>query len=194
MLLRLFVTAVVVFGVQAAFGADLGAPRLSGSLTADKFFDPARLLTTGGLKYEARENFSLEPEVGLGYEKREQELASGYAEVVHKLHARAGGKLNLSDGLFYLSAAAKLPLYTYGLADRNGGDLSYQPPLMRQDYDLFRRPGSNVGWSSEAGFHLGGRTEFNLFYDQTPLTGFQGGSRTDQTEERFGTRIIFRFK
>lgn len=193
-MLRTFATAGILLAALPVCAADLGAPRLSDSTAVEKFFDPDRLLTTGGVKYEASETFSLEPEVGLGYERRGKEVSSGYDEVVHKLHARAGGRLNLSNAL-YFSAAAKLPVYTYQFTERRtGGDLSFQAPLTRQDYDLFRRPGENVGWSSEAGVRLGGRTELNVFYEQTPSAGFQGGSRFGQTEERFGTHLIFRFK
>ncbi len=186
--LGFFIIAALAFAFGAAYAADLGTPRLSDNLAAQRLFDSDRLLTTGGVKFEASPHFTLEPEVGVGHEKREQEL-TGYEEMVHKVHARAGGKLSLSDVL-YLSAAAKLPVYTYGLADQGvGGE---RPLASRQEYDLLRRPGERLGWSSEAGVRLGGGTELNLFYDQTP---FQGGSLSGQTtEERFGTRLIIRFK
>jgi hypothetical protein len=188
------VAAVLLLATAPAMAADLGTPQLSEPLGARNFFDPERLLTTGGVKYEAVRSFSLEPEVGVGHEKREQEITGGYEEVVHKVHARAGGKLSLTNVL-YFSAAAKLPVYTYELANRRlGSDLSFQAPLSRQDYDLVRRPGMNMGWSSEAGFRLGGGTELTIFYDQTPFAGVQGGSRPDSTEERFGTRFILHFR
>jgi hypothetical protein len=193
MSMLVYVMAVIVFFAPAALAANLGTPRLSDNMTTSKFFDPDRLLTTGGLKYEASGNFSLEPEVGLGYVKREQGLSGGYEDTTQKVHARAGGRLNLTDTL-HMSAAAKLPVYTYEQAGRIGGDLSFQAPLTRQDYDLLRHPGGNVGWGGEAGIRLGGQTEFNLFYDVTPLSGYQGGTHFEQTEERFGTRFIFRFK
>ena len=192
-------SALPTFMVEANYefehnAADLGTPRLSDSLAQSKFFDPDRFLTTGGVKYEASPSFSLEPEVGLGYERLGKELGSGYDEVVHKVLARAGGRLNLASTI-YFSASAKLPVYTYQLEDRRiGGDLSFMAPVTHNDYDLLRRPGGNLGWSSEAGIRLGGQTELNIFYDQTPFTGFVGGSPYGQTEERFGTRFMFHFK
>ena len=193
-LLRRFVVGIVLLAAQPLFATDLGTPRLSDSPATYKFFDPDRLLTTGGVKYEASPSFSLEPEVGLGYERLGKELGSGYDEVVHKVLARAGGRLNLASTI-YFSASAKLPVYTYQLEDRRiGGDLSFMAPVTHNDYDLLRRPGGNLGWSSEAGIRLGGQTELNIFYDQTPFTGFVGGSPYGQTEERFGTRFMFHFK
>ena len=193
-LLHRFIFGIVLLAAHPLFAADLGTPRLSDSLLPYKFFDPDRLLTTGGVKYEASPSFSLEPEVGLGYVRRGKEVSSGYDEVAHKVHALAGGRLNLANTVHF-SAAAKLPVYTYQLSDRRiGSDLSFQTPLTRNDYDLFRRPVENLGWCSEAGIRLGGQTELNIFYDLTPLTGFAGGSPFGKTEERFGTRFIFRFK
>lgn len=193
-LLRRLVAGLVLLTAQPLFAADLGTPRLSDSLPTYRFFDPDRFLTTGGMKYEASRSFTLEPEVGFGYERWEKVASSGYDEVVHKVHARAGGRLNLASNV-YLSAAAKLPVYTYQHEDRRiGGDLSFQTQLSHNDYDLFRHPGENLGWSTEAGIRLGGLTELNIFYDMTPFTGFAGGSPFGQMDERFGTRFIFRFK
>jgi hypothetical protein len=193
-LLRWVVAGIMLFTTQPLFAADLGTPRLSDSLPTSQFFDPDRFLTNGGMKYEASQSFSLEPEVGLGYERREKVVSGGYDEVVHKVHARAGGRLNLASNV-YFSAAAKLPVYTYQLEDRSiVGDFSLQAPLSHNDYDLFHHPGESLGWSTEAGIRLGGLTELNLFYDKTPYIEFAGGSPLGQTDERFGTRLIFRFK
>jgi hypothetical protein len=157
------------------------------------YFEPYRYLSTGGLKYEAAPSFTLEPQVGVGYEKLEMEIGSGFGEVFHKVHAQAGGRLEL-PGMLYLSAAAKLPVYTYEMTGRRSGeDISLQSPTSRYEYDLFRNPMTNLSWTGEVGIRLGLRTNLNLFYDQTQFGGFQGGSRFDRMEEKFGTRIIFRF-
>jgi len=176
-----------------AHGAGLETPRLSDALATQKYFDPDRLLSTGGLKYEAGPSFTLEPQVGVGYQKLEMEIGGGFGEVYHKVHAQAGGRLDL-PGMLYLSAAAKLPVYTYETTERSiGGDISFQSPTTRYDYDLFRSPLRNLSWTGEMGIRLGLMTNLNIFYDQTQFGSFQGGSRFDRTEEKFGTRIIFRF-
>jgi len=96
--------------------------------------------------------------------------------------------------MLYLSAAAKLPVYTYETTERRtGGDISFQSPIDRYDYDLFRSPLRNLSWTGEVGIRLGLMTNLNIFYDQTQFGSFQGGSRFDRMEEKIGTRIIFRF-
>jgi hypothetical protein len=176
-----------------AHGAGLETPSLSDDLATQKYFDPARFLSTGGLKYEAAPSFTLEPQVGVGYEKLEMEIGSGFGEVFHKVHAQAGGRLDL-PGMLYLSAAAKLPVYTYEMTGRHiGGDDSFQNTIGRYNYDLFSHSGKSLSWTGEVGIRLGLGTDLNIFYDQTQLDSFQGGNRFDRMEERFGTRIIFRF-
>ena len=176
-----------------AHGAGLETPRLSDALTTQKYFDPDRFLSTGGLKYEAGPSLTLEPQVGVGYEKLEMEIGGGFGEVFHKVHAQAGGKLDL-PGMLYFSAAAKLPVYTYETTERRlGGDISFQSPAARYDYDLFRGPLRNLSWTGEVGIRLDSMTNLNIFYDQTQFGSFQGGSRFDRMEEKFGTRIIFHF-
>jgi hypothetical protein len=182
-----------LLAVGVAHGAGLETPRLSDDLTTQKYFDPDRLLTAAGLKYEATPVLTLLPQFGLGHDMREQETGRGHDEVVHKFNVRAGGEIELSS-MLYLSAAAKLPVYTYETTERRlGGDISFQSPAARYDYDLFRRPLRNLSWTGEVGIRLDSMTDLNLFYDQTQFGSFQGGSRFDRMEEKFGTRIIFRF-
>jgi hypothetical protein len=183
----------LVFLARFACGADLGTPRLSDSIATPKYFDPDRFLTSGGLKYEAVPSFTLEPQLGVGYEKLEMETGSGSGEVFHKLHAEAGGRLNL-PGMLYLSAAAKIPVYTYEMSGRrSAGDDSFQYTSGRQSYDLFSRSRESLSWTGEVGIHLGIGTDLNIFYDQTPFSDPLGGSRSGQMEEKFGTRLIFHF-
>jgi len=184
----------LVFLVPVAYGADLGTPRLSDSIESRKYFDPDRYLSSGGLKYEPAPSFTLEPQVGVGYEKLEMETGSGFGEVFHKVHAQAGGRFDLSR-MLYFSAAAKLPVYTYEMTGRRGGgDDSFQYTVGRQSYDLFNRSAESLSWTGEVGIRLAPGTDLNLFYDQTPFAGSLGGSRSGQMEEKFGTRFIFHFR
>jgi hypothetical protein len=184
----------VVFLAPFACGADLGTPRLSDSIATQRYFDPDRFLTSGGLKYEAAPFFNLEPQLGAGYEKLELETGSGSGEVFHKLHAEAGGRLNL-PGMLYFSAAAKIPVYTYEMTGRrSAGDDSFQYTAGRQSYDLFSLSREGLSWTGEVGIRLGLGADLNIFYDQTPFSGSLGGSRPGQMEEKFGTRIIFHFR
>jgi hypothetical protein len=190
---RLCTLMALVFLVRVVYGADLGTPRLSDSITTQKYFDPDRFLSTGGLKYEAGSSFTLAPQVGVGYEKLEMEIGSGFGEVFHKVHAQAGGRFDL-PGMLYFSAAAKLPVYTYEMTGRRiGGDDSFQYTIGRNNYDLFSHSRENLSWTGEVGIRLSPGANLNIFYDKTPFSGSLGGSRFDQMEEKFGTRIIFRF-
>ena len=191
---RPLIACLVMLATATATAADLGTPRLTDGLAPQKYFDPDRYLTGGGVKYTSAKDVTLEPQVGFGYGSWEREAGSGFDEVIRKVHAQAGGRVDLS-GKVYVSAAAKMPVYTYQLTERRlGGDLSYQAPVTRHDYDLFRRPGGNLTWTGEMGIRLGGGADLNVFYDLTPFTNYQGGNSFGQTEERFGTRIIFRFR
>jgi hypothetical protein len=183
----------ILLAARVGYGAGLETPRLSDDMAAQKYFDPDRFLSTGGLKYEAGHSFTLEPQVGVGYEKLKMEIGSGYEEVFHKVHAQAGGRLDL-PGMLHFSAAAKLPVYTYEMTGlRSGVDNSFQNTVGRYNYDLFSNSTKSLSWTGEVGIRLGLGTDLNIFYDQTRFDSFQGGNRFDRMEEKFGTRIIFRF-
>jgi hypothetical protein len=191
MKIRSFITMMaIIMSAATAFAADLGTPRLSESLSTRKFFDPDRLLTTGGVKYEGVEGFTIEPLVGVGYTAREREIRGGLDEAIHKVHAQAGGKIDLAKTL-YLSAAAKIPVYTYGLTDSRTGFGAPQGAQSRHEYDFTRLSPSTLSWTGEMGIHLGLGADLTIYYDQDLLKGYQPGLTQ---EERFGTRIIFRFK
>jgi hypothetical protein len=184
-------TAIFLLAASAVFAADLGTPRLSESLSTRKFFDPDRLLITGGVKYEGVEGFTIEPLVGLGYTARERELKVGVDEAIHKVNAQAGGKIDFAKAL-YLSAAAKIPVYTYELTDSRTGFGAPQGAQSRHELDFTRLSPSTLSWTGEMGIHLGLGADLTIYYDQDLLKGYQPG--LTQSEERFGTRIIFRFK
>lgn len=165
----------------------LGTPTLSEPINTTRFFDPDRLLTTGGVKYWAAEDLTLEPELGVGYRATDRDLIGGIATSAHRVHAQAGWRLSLAD-TFYLSAAAKLPVLTIETAGRyNGQDLG-----TREGYDFTRPFHNSLNWTGEMGIHLSSWTDLTLYYDQSPVSNWMAGSR--QMEERVGTRIILRFK
>ena len=169
------------------FAAGLGTPNLSAPLTTARFFDPDRFLTTGGVKYSAASNLTLEPEWGVGYRTQERGLPGGGEESTHRVHAQAGWRLSLADTL-YLSAAAKLPVYSY----QSSGSYWGQDLGSRQGYDLVRSIRGVPTWTGEVGVHLTSRADLTLYYDQGLVpAGLPGGA---QQEERVGTRIIWRFK
>ena len=184
-------TAFLLLVASVTFAADLGTPLLSESLATRKFFDPDRLLTTGGVKYKGAEGVTIEPQIGVGYTARERDIKGGFEESIHKVHAQAGGKIDLAKTL-YFSAAAKVPVYTYGLTGSSTSFVSPQVPASRHEYDFTRLSPSTLSWTGEVGVHLGLGADLTIYYDQNLFNSYQPGMT--QQEERFGTRIIFRFK
>ena len=167
--------------------AGLGTPNLSAPIAMDRFFDPDRYLTTGGVRYGAASELSLEPELGVGYRALERDLPGGAAESIHKVHAQAGWRLSLADTL-YLSAAAKLPVYSYQSSGSYGG----QDIGSRQGYDLVHSLRGAPAWTGEVGLRLTNSAALSLYYDQGQVPGGLPGAA--QQEERVGTRFIWRFK
>jgi hypothetical protein len=184
---------LMLFPAYGARGVELGTPRLSEPMDEGWLMGRDRLLTSGGVKYGAGESLTLEPLIGLGYGMRRFEQFAGTGARSYKVHAEAGGKVNLLQSL-YFSAAAKMPLYSYETAvGRDAG-----PPAMtsfsRHEYDFLRLPGSNFTWTGEVGVRLGLGADLTFYYDQNLFLPAGGGPIGDRPEDRFGTRIIFRFK
>jgi hypothetical protein len=176
-----------LMAAQVTFAAGLTAPALSPPLVSTRFFDPDLLLTTGGVRFSTAGDVSIQPELGVGYRESEREFSGGIEESIHHVHARAGWRFSLYDTL-YLSAAAKVPLLTVETAGRyTGQDLG-----TRRGYDFTRTFRTTPTWTGEFGLHLSSWTDFTLYYDQSPVTGWLTGG--PQQEERIGTRMIFRFK
>jgi hypothetical protein len=168
-------------------GADLGTPNLSAPLGSAPFFETDRFLTTGGVRYSAAEDLTLEPEFAVGYRALQRDLPGGAEESTHRVHAQAGWRLSLADTL-YVSAAAKLPVYSYQSSGSYWGqDLGY-----RQGYDLIHALKGAPAWTGEFGLHLTGRTDLTLYFDQGLAPGAMPG--VSRQEERVGTRIIWRFE
>lgn len=177
--------------------ASLDTPKLSDPIDTfapdtSRFFNENRFLTTGGMKYSTGKDFALEPELGVGYHATDWEVHGGMEQLTHRLHAQAGGRLSLSDTL-YLSAAAKLPMLTVERTGQyTGEEIGTRPDLnARQGYN-FTSPIRNTLWTAEVGIHLSPRTDFTLYYDQSPTAGWYLNGLNQ--EERIGTRFILRFK
>jgi hypothetical protein len=177
---------MVLFCATALPAADLGTPNLSPPIATARFFDPDRLLTTGGLKYSASDALTLEPELGLDYREQERNLAGGIEESTQQLHALAGGRISLAETV-YLSAAAKLQVLTV----ESVGSITGQERGTRYGYDITHPFRSAVTWTGQVGLRLSQQTDLSLYYDQSPVTGWLPGAR--QLEERVGTRIIWKF-
>jgi hypothetical protein len=174
--------------------AGVDGPKLADGLPARSLFDPDRLLTTGNVAIGTSQTLTLAPQFGLGYFSWGREPRRGMAESLYSLNAQAGGRLDLLD-MFYVTALAKLPVYSYDVLDRRLASASTsQERTTRHQYDLFRLPGDNLTWTGEFGLKLGQRADLNLFYDQTRFGAPQVGTTPGQAEERFGTRFTIHFK
>jgi hypothetical protein len=178
---------ILALSATPLFAAGLGTPNLSAPLATARFFDPDRFLTTGGVRYSAASDLTLEPELGVGYRALERDLPGMAEELIHRVHAQAGWRLSLADTL-YVSAAAKLPVYSYQRSGSYGG----QNLGSRQGYDLVHSFRGAPTWTGEMGVHLTSRADLTLYYDQGLAPG--GVPGFVQQEERVGTRIIWRFK
>ena len=174
----------------AAFAADLGVPVLSPALVVRDRLNSGNVVKTG-IRLAPTADLVFEPEFGLGHAMWEREVKSGFDEITHKIHAQAGGKVDLF-GLVSLSAAAKLPVYTAASSDRWLAGSYSQPGEFRHDYDILRNA-DKLSWTGEMGLHLGS-ANINLFYDKSRFDDMIGGSRLSEYDEIFGTRLIFRFR
>jgi hypothetical protein len=119
-------------------------------------------------------------------------VGPAYAEVEHHFQAEAGGRIIIFRGLS-LSAAAKMPVST---VTRTEELLVGAPPAadpLRIDQYLGRFGNQPLTWRGEMGVKVGGSTEFSLFYDEL-LRDIPGDSREQELEQRYGTRLIFRFE
>jgi len=171
-------------GATDCEAVDLGVPVLSEPLQQEKFFDTERLTIKG-------ESTSipggLEPQVGLSYAAREDDVSSEGNQTTHRIHGEAGGKLNLMDNVS-LTAIARIPLYTRETRFGEGSPSTDGKAAS----DLLPNTG-DLSWRSEVGVKLGTGVDLNLFYDQSTF-GRVDRPGVDDREEKFGTRFIIRFK
>ena len=170
-------------------GADLGTPVLRDNSAAMALPSAERYVTSVGMRYGVNGGLMLEPLMGLGYGERRFEQWGGLGTMMYKLHAQAGGKVSLLRS-FYLSAAAKLPLYSYEDSDIRTAGPPPSVSFSRHEYDLLRLSGGNLPWTGEMGVHLGLGADLTIYYDQNFLTPSFVGAPASRPEERFGTRII----
>lgn len=173
---------------SAAVAADLGVPVLSPALGVRDRLNSGNVLQTG-IRLAPTADLVFEPQVGLGHVMWEREVKSGFDEITHRVHAQAGGKVDLF-GLVSLSAAAKLPVYSAASSDRWLAGSYSQPGEFRHD---ILNGADKLSWTGEMGLHLG-PANINLFYDKSRFDDMIGGSRLSEFEETFGTRLIFRFR
>jgi hypothetical protein len=182
----LLAALLILLCTPTVYGAGLGTPILSPPISTTRFFDPDRLVTTGGVKYSASDDLTLEPELGLDYRMTERDFSGGIEESTHRVHALAGWRLSLAD-TFYLSAAAKLGVLSVGsAASYTGQDIS-----TRHDYDFIRTFRNIPAYTGELGVRLGPRSDFTFYFDQSPAAASFFGQ--GKQEERVGTRIIWKF-
>ncbi len=186
------VLAALIIGVfwEAAFAAELEVPVLSPALVVRDRLNSGNVVKTG-IRLAPTADLVFEPQFGLGHVMWEREVKSGFDEITHKIHAQAGGQVDLF-GFVSLSAAAKLPVYTAASSDRWLAGSYSQPGEFRHDYDILRNA-DKLSWTGEMGLHLG-PANINLFYDKSRFDDMIGGSRLSEFEETFGTRLIFRFR
>ena len=174
----------------APLASDFDTPVLVPELVVRDRLNSGNVLKTG-IRITPMSDFVFEPEVGLSHAMWERELKNGYDEITHKIHARAGGRVDLF-GLLSLSAAAKLPVYTVASSDRWLAGSYSQPGEFRHGYDILDGP-DKLSWTGEMGVHLG-PADLNIFYDKSHLDDLAGSGGFSRFDETFGTRLIFRFK
>lgn len=179
----------LVFSLPAS-AADLGVPALSPPLPERDYFRIENVLNAE-VRLEQNPDVIIEPQLGLGHARREREVRTGYDDVAHTIHARAGGRIQLFRTIS-LSASAKVPVYTVESSAKWIAGSSSSSGATRYDYAILH-PVQTLSWAGEMGIHLGGRVDLNLFYDRTRLDIYPAAGESAQ-ENRFGTRLIFRFR
>ncbi len=155
--------------------------------------EPDRLLTSVGIGLKPASELLIEPKFGISHVMHQSEIGSGYDDVIHRVHAQAGGKVNFFES-FYLGIASKLPIYNYEIATgRMPGGPALHPTTGRHDYELLRLSPNSITLTGEMGLQIGQQINLNLYYDQNRLKGpLQPG--VTSAEEVIGTKFIFRFK
>lgn len=191
---RSLAAATLIIGVMSAAAvsaADLGAPTLSPPLAGRDYLDTGQLLKAG-MRLEGDPDVIIEPHLGLGHAKREWGVRTGFDNVTHSIHARAGGEIQLFR-LVSLSASAKLPVYSVESSDPLIAGTASPSGSRRYGYEILR-PVDKVSWVGEMGLRLGDRLDLSVFYDRNRFDLFPGAGENFRQEDRFGTRLIFRFR
>jgi len=191
--LLILAATLMTFKIPSAGAEDTVNSNITGLSGFTRKLEPDKLLTSGGIRVKSGGDVTLEPEFGVSHVAHHREVGSGYDDITHKVHAQAGGKVNLTDK-FYLGFATKLPIYNYEATEgRTPGGAATPSTPGKHDYEIMRLSPENLTWTGELGVHLRQRIDLNLYYDQNILKGpLQPGIKSE--EEVFGTRFIMRFK
>lgn len=168
--------------ISSSLAAELGVPSLSAPMQNEKFFDPERVSLTPPA---ASSPTLFEPQLFFSRGVREEGAGLLEKHVTDTVHGEAGGKLNLL-GDVSVSAVAKLPLYTH---DKVSSGMTSDVSENRE----FLQNTGRLSWRSEVGIPLGDKVNLNFFYDSSTM-GKMDRPGVDEKEDKFGTRIIFRFK
>jgi hypothetical protein len=154
--------------------------------------EPDRFLITGGTEQPTDNGVSVVPEVGLSHTVRERESGIASDNILHKVHAQAGGKIGFQDH-FYLGFATKLPIYNYEATEKRSPGGSSPETSGRHDYEILKLSPENLTWTGEAGYNINQSLKLNIFYDRNRFDSpMATGNARD--EEVFGTRFEIQFK
>ena len=176
----IFFFIIGLFSALPAAAADLGTPKLSDAVAKHDLLDADRYLLSLDVKYQLVPGYTLEPQLGVGYAAREREAGVGLDESLYKIHAHAGGKIDLAKK-YFLSAAAKVPVYTYGLTEVRSGLFSAQDSISRHGNDFSHLFSYNLLWTGEMGVHLGLGADLTIYYDQNAFDLYQPGAHKQKS-------------
>jgi hypothetical protein len=187
----LVVMVLALPGPLAAERLDLGVPRLAPSLPPEMLRQPEQAVATGEAACDPTREVCVAPQFGIEYRQREDADAVK-ARTQHDFSARAGWRLSLFDAV-ELSTAAKLTLLSAEESQAvMTGDYRTGSTTRLRAGDQSRLRANGVAWGSDLLFKINNRFNLNLFYDYNKApTGLSGQSVPD---ERFGTRIEYKFK
>jgi hypothetical protein len=167
---------------MVSYPLELGTPLMSPPVQGDKFFTVDRLEMDepGGIK----PGF-ITPKLALSHDVREDKFGKGVLQTTHLFHGEAGGKIDIF-GRASLIAVAKIPVYVFESTDRGYASEA------ASSSELLKSP-DRLSWRSEMAIPLSSSLDLSLFYDRSNVGRFDR-SGMDDRDEKFGTRIIFRFK
>jgi len=190
----LLLVLVSVPELLRAEGLDLGAPGLAATPPPEVLGQPSQLVTTVGTGCGPGRDICFAPLIGVDHRKRE-EVDVLKVMTIHDVNARAGWRLSLFDTV-EMSTAAKLPVLS---AEQNqsvmSGDQRAGTSTRLLTVDPGRTVGSGVTVGSDMRLKLSDSFNFSLFYDYSKgQSGQQGQQGQQGTDERFGTRLEYRFK
>ncbi len=182
---------LVLTGTTRGEGLDLGTPRLTPNLPQDMLGQPQQAVTSGGITCAPGHDLCVTPLVGVDYRQRET-TDPATALTRHDINMRAGWRLSLFNA-FEFSTSAKLPLLQ--AEQRQGvmiGDQRSGPNTKIRTAEQPLAAGQGVTWGSDVLLKFNNQFNLNLFYDYSKSPALQQGQ--SDRDERFGTRLEFKFK